>query len=396
MPDIDIHIAPLIVKHLDGSLTEAEQAVLIDWLAQSDAHRKLFASLQEPASVQTMIRKYDSIDPQAAYVRWQQQQEQPRQIYRYRWLAAASLFLLLGAGTLYFLLRQSSTPPVGKTYVNDIPPGHSGALLTLADGKVISLDSIRNGVVALQGGTTAKVSNGVLSYEGHTDQLIFNTISTPKGRQFQVTLPDGTQVWLNSASSIRYPASFLDNTREVAVTGEAYFEVAKDPGRPFKVNVDGRQEVRVLGTGFNINAYSNESSINTTLLEGAVRVVPLSGEIERFATVLRPGQQARLSTGKMTGKETGIRIVDNADLEKVMAWKNGQFNFKGASLDEVLRQLERWYNIEIIYESGIPDLQISGEMSRGVSLDVLLNVLNRMGLNYRREGRKLIVLPTAQ
>jgi len=398
MPDIDIHIAPLIVKFLDGSLTDAEQEVLNEWLEQSAANRALFAELQEPATLQTMLRNYDNIDPQAAYARWQQQQKQPKRINinRYRWLAAASLFLLLAAGTYWFIRHQFTKQPVVADKVNDIPPGHTGALLTLANGKVISLDSISNGVVAIQGGSTATVNNGVLSYEGSTDQLLFNTISTPKGRQFQVTLPDGTRVWLNSASSIRYPASFPDDQRQVTITGEAYFEVAKDPGKPFSVHAAGRQEVKVLGTDFNINAYNNEATINTTLLEGAVRVSPLATNEGQAAKVLRPGQQAQLGSNNGTGKDNTINIIENADLEKVMAWKNGQFNFRGESLDEVLKQLERWYNIEIIYESGIPDLQISGEMSRGVSLDVLLSALNRMGLNYRREDRKLIVLPTAR
>lgn len=294
--------------------------------------------------------------------------------------AAASVILCLSVGVYFWTTHQKNVPPDAiARRAGEIVPGKEGAILTLEDGSQVVLDSLGNGVVASQHGVQVVLKNGQLTYgpaKNITGEIAYNTMRTPKGRQFQVTLPDGTQVWLNSASSIRYPTVFAGNERRVDVTGEAYFEVVKNAGKPFRVNVNSKAEVDVLGTHFNVNAYENEGIIKTTLLEGSVRV---------NGTVIKPGQQAQV-----TGS---VRVVSNADLDKVMAWKNGLFYFDGATLFEILRQVERWYDIEVIYEAGVPDREFEGKMTRGVSLNGLLIALEKLGVHYRLEGRKLFILP---
>jgi len=248
------------------------------------------------------------------------------------------------------------------------------------------LDSLGNGVVTTQNGTKVLLQNGQLVYK--TDNSVktaigYNTMTTPKGRQFQLVLPDGSKVWLNAASSIRYPTVFTGNERKVEVTGEAYFEVVKNSTSPFRVKINDEAEVEVLGTHFNVNSYMNEESINTTLLEGSVSVKNSSGKL-----ILQPGQQARVA-----GNEK-IKLFAEVDVEKVMAWKNGVFNFQDATLEEVMRQLERWYDIDVVYEKNIPRLEFYGKMGRDLSLAAVLRGLEKSNVHFRIEdGRKLVVLP---
>lgn len=297
-------------------------------------------------------------------------------------LVAASILLVIATSVAIVVLPGRSSRDSGEAIAHaEIQPGKKGALLTLADGSRISLDSVQQGVVALQGGVKAKVDNGQLVYEGRGEAEIYNTLSTPKGRQFQVTLPDGTQVWLNNASSIRYPMMFTGNDRKVSITGEVYFEVVRNERQPFLVDVEGRAEVKVLGTHFNINAYRNEDNIQATLLEGAIVVAASSSQV-----TLRPGQQARVLAGKP------VTVVDNADLENVIAWKNGFFNFNGLSFEQVMRQLERWYDIEVIMEKGISDDRFGGNLSRQVPLDGILKYFDKIGIHYKLEDRKLTIL----
>ena len=309
---------------------------------------------------------------------------------RWRW-AAASIILLLGVGTYLWQSSKTNTPTVAIT---DIAPGGEGAILTLANGKQVVLDSLANGLIAVQKGAQTIIRNGELVYDASgaaAGEVMYNTMRTPKGRQFRLQLPDGTRVWLNAASSIRYPTAFTGEERKVEITGEAYFEVAKAfsaGGRegviPFRVNVRNKAEVEVLGTHFNINAYENEKGIHTTLLEGSVRVMQRSS-----ALVLKPGQQALISS---IGEK--IQLVNHADTDKVMAWKNGLFYFEGLTLEEAMRQLERWYDIEVIYEGAVPNIRFGGKMRRDISLSGLLQLLSDSQLKFRlEEGRRLIVLP---
>jgi ferric-dicitrate binding protein FerR (iron transport regulator) len=236
--------------------------------------------------------------------------------------------------------------------------------------------------VADQHGAAVTLNNGTLDYTGnaHTTGAVYNSLSTPKGRQFQLILPDGSKVWLNAASSLKYPTVFAGNERRVAVTGEVYFEVAKNPHQPFIVDINDQSQIHVLGTQFNINAYENENAIKTTLVEGSLKFK------SKDSVILKPGQQAILTNAKLTTDK-------NADIDKATAWKRGIFNFEDATLEEVMRQIERWYDIEVIYEKGIPNIRFGGKLRSDLSLSGLLRSLQESEVHFRVEGRKVIVLP---
>jgi hypothetical protein len=305
-------------------------------------------------------------------------------------VAAAILIIILGAGYL-LISRKSSQPIASQNNTSrqiDIAPGKEGAILTLDDHRTIVLDSLGNGVVADQNGTKVVLENGQLIYakngSGET-AIAYNTLTTPKGRQFQLILPDGSKVWMNAASSLRYPIAFTGDERRVEVTGEVYFEVAKNPKMPFRVKVNNETEVEVLGTHFNINAYTNEATINTSLLEGSVRI---TNGVDKV--ILKPGQQGQV---KNNSARSPITIVPNVDMDQVMAWKNGVFDFDDASLEEVMRQLERWYDIEVVYEKGVPPLEFVGKMGRDLSLPEVLRGLEMSEVHFTIDGRRLIVKP---
>lgn len=309
--------------------------------------------------------------------------------FMHRWGWVAAIIVLIGAGTYLWTTNQKNTNNVIIAKTTAIAPGSEGAILTLANGSQVLLDSIKNDVVALQGGVTARVINGTLIYQGEGNEAVYNIMSTPKGRQFQLVLPDGTRVWLNSASSIRYPTVFSGKERSVEISGEAYFEVAKNTAMPFKVNANRQAGIEVLGTHFNINAYENERSLNTTLLEGAIAVYSVAGaSVNSAKTIIKPGQQAIVDRQA----PAIITVVDHVNIEQIMAWKNGLFNFDGARLEDVLKQLERWYDIEVLYNKPLPDVELAGEMTRGVTLNDLLIVLEKLNIHTKLEGRKLIIL----
>lgn len=380
-----------------------DQLLDADWQRWEDSDLQFpegFARVQQAVSAKVRAEQAAGKQPAGRVVR----------LPRSTWAAAAAVLLLLAAGSYWWLIREKpSAPVVVAANPADIPPGSPGAILTLADGSQVLLDTIQQATIALQGGITATVVNGALVYEGKGTELLYNSMKTPRGRQYQLRLPDGTRVWLNAASSIRYPTVFTGSNRTVELSGEAYFEVTNNPRQPFLVQVNNAAAVEVLGTHFNINAYGEEPAIQTTLLEGSI-AVSLAGTAHTGAgrtakAVLQPGQQARIRTGKLSGttipgssqiltKETGaITVLKNIDTDKVMAWKNGLFNFEGASLEEVMRQSERWYDIEVVYEKGIPDMELTGKMTRDVTLGQLLEGLELFHVHYRLEGRRLIILP---
>jgi transmembrane sensor len=288
---------------------------------------------------------------------------------------------------------------------HDIMPGKQGAVLTLADGRQVVIDSAGNANIAQQGNVVVSQQNGQLVYrkekggnnkvEEGSAPLAYNMLSTPKGRQFELMLPDGSKVWLNAASSIRYPVSFTSDERRVEITGEAYFEVEKNPAKPFRVAIftsPGNQmaEVEVLGTHFNINAYSDEQAINTTLLEGKVKVTALATQPQatnnKLQTILKPGQQASISD-----KSSKI-LVQTVDADAFIAWKNGFFNFQDASLQQVMRQLARWYDVDVKYESGIPNIEFGGKMGRDLTLSNVLHFLEKSGLHCSLENNHTLIV----
>ncbi len=303
-------------------------------------------------------------------------------IRRWSWAAAVAV-LLAGTVTDYYMSRRVSQQPV--TVVADIAPGSNKAILTLADGSTVTLDSAGHQVIR-QAGAIVQQNGGQLQYhvQGGTASVRYNVLTTPRGGQFQVKLPDGTMVGLNASSSLRYPTVFTGKERLVEITGEAYFEVTKDVRQPFKVQIDEKTAVDVLGTHFNVNAYASDPQFTTTLLEGAVRV-----RQGNTSLLLHPGQQVRIKG------EEGMRLQNDADIDKAIDWKNGLFDFNDVQLEELMRQVARWYDIEVVYEKGIPDVEFVGKMGRDVPLSVLLKWLRDFDLHFRveQDGRRIIITP---
>lgn len=302
---------------------------------------------------------------------------------------AAAVAALLAVGTWWLwphpvapLVADKSAPTVKPVKDTDV------AMLTLADGRRIPLDSLMNGDVATDGGADIAFKDGQLSYNPagkHADANAFNVIHTPRGKQFHVVLADGTRVWLNAATTLRYPAVFSGGERMVEVTGEAYFEAAQQAAAPFRVVVPGQATIQVLGTHFNVNAYPEGSSVKTTLLHGAVRVA--SAAAPDAPVVLRPGQQARVQDDRKI-------VVTSVNTEGVMAWRNGIFNFDGVALRDVMGELSRWYDVEVVYEKGVPDIRFFGELSRSLPLTDVIKALEDSKVHIRMEGnRRLVVLP---
>ncbi|WP_431216412.1 FecR family protein [Puia sp. P3] len=305
-----------------------------------------------------------------------------------RWIrvaAAACVLAAIVAGGVFFLAgRKTAGTALRPGIVNDLMPGKNGAILTLDNGRQVILDSTGDGVIARQDGARIEVRGGRLTYHKVREAGVAtrNTMTTPVGRKYQLMLSDGTMVWLNAASSISYPTTFLDTQRVVSVTGEAYFEVAGNANKPFVVNANGMM-VEVLGTNFNINAYTDEGVLKTTLLSGSVRVRRGSSQ-----QLLSPGQQALL------GKDDQFRVVDNTDMDLVMAWKNDEFYFSDADLPTVMRQLSRWYDLEVIYEPGAPlNKHFEGEIPMNTMISQVLSVLEKNDVHFHLQGKKLTVLP---
>lgn len=311
------------------------------------------------------------------------------------WVAAGTMMLMATAG--YILLTHKDPVPgivqTPKPETRPVMPGGNKALLTLGDGSVIVLDSAANGAISQQGKTIVmKKQDGQLIYEsqhnGNQDAVAWNTISTPRGGQYQVVLPDGTKVWLNAVSSLRFPAGFTGKERVVELTGEAYFEVNHN-NLPFIVDiisVNGRPgggRVQVLGTHFNIKAYLDESTVRTTLLEGSVDMTSTGSHF-----VLKPGQQAQLH------KRSGSMSLDeHADVEEAVAWKEGRFVFKDASVETVMREIARWYDVEIVYAGKVPTENFEGEIPRNSSIQEVFKILELSKVHCKIEGRKITVLP---
>lgn len=397
-------IPEIIYNHLQGNSLTADQQMLLETWLQVPANRLLF---EREINAQE-LKEYLSVmmDKEAtgrALARFEekvfgtaQADGPPRAAHRVHFMRrawvryAAALILLTGAWFLFRTTKKARVLPAPAVAITDVAPGSNKATLILADGSSITLDSANMGRLANQGGTKiVKTANGKIEYDQGgpaAGEVFLNTMRVPRGGQYQLTLPDGTKVWLNAASSISYPTAFVGKERTVSVGGEVYFEVAKKANMPFRVKVGDRTTILVLGTSFNINAYDDEADMRTTLLEGSVRI-----QQQQRSRDLAPGQQAVTSAiGSPAGNT--IRVVENVDVDKVMAWKNGYFNFESVRFEEVMRQLQRWYGIDVVYPNGIPDIPLGGEISRNLKLSDLLKGLEGAGVKFRLEkGRRLVV-----
>lgn len=374
----------LLDRWMSGQASDAEKEAFLELLSRQDAEslspalREAWEQLRpEPVmSPETKDAILDNI--------LRGRQEAPVRRMRWWYAAAAALALAIAVPAAYTMWKGKQSADTIATTQHDVAPGKEGAILTLDSGEEIVLDSLGNGLVASQQGTRITLQNGSLSYDAAAaGEITYNTMTTPRGRKFQLVLPDGTKVWLNAASSLRYPTAFTGTERRVEMTGEAYFDVAHDAKHPFFVSIQGKTDVQALGTEFNIHAYADEQHIQATLLEGSVRVRNGSG-----SRVLTPGQQARIE------QSNGAMTIVQPDLEQVVAWKSGFFIFQGAPLREVMRQLARWYDIDVIYEGNVPDQIFEGELPQSLQLSQVIRILTKVNIKFRiEENKRLVVLP---
>lgn len=386
----------LAQKFLDGTATPEEKRQLHSWSDLKDGQEAevVFTSEQEDAE-QVKSRLLNRIQAEISADRIAVRPENIAARLWYRVAAAAAIFLVAGSSVYFYTAGTIDFLKDDLADARHIAAGKNTAVLTLANGRQINLSAALNGQLAEESGISInKTSDGELVYEvkgsagtaGDDEHL--NTISTPKGGQYKVVLPDGSNVWLNAASSISFPSVFANlSHRKVRLKGEAYFEVAKDKAHPFVVQT-ALQDIEVLGTHFNVNAYSEEGRIRTTLLEGSVRI-EVGGDKKVLdedpaGVVLKPGQQSVLSDGRLS--------VVQADTEETVAWKNGYFKFNSESLSAVMRQLSRWYDVDVVYQGEISKDRFGGTISRYKNVADVLEMLQSTKLvKFKVEGRKIIV-----
>ena len=382
-------IRELTFKIATGNYTDEELAAFLEAVKVMDrasfmaAYQLLYEEINKypaeelaPGFKDQLERRLDLLETEKEFV------------YRNRkwWNYAAAAAILLFSVAGYLLLntpkKQTPIPIAVHPVKKDLPAGRQGAILTLSNGHRIILDSAGNGIVTSDAGVRVIRKGGELSYGGKTDEIIYNQIVTPKGRKWQLMLSDGTKVWLNAASSIRYPISFVGKERIVEVSGETYFEVAPDKNRPFKINIAGKGNIEVLGTRFDVNAYDDEDAMRTTLLEGSVKVIR-----GKSSHLLSPGQQAVLGNGT-----DDIKIINDANIDEVMAWKNGRFIFSDMDLKSIMRQLTRWYDVDVVYEGKVPEIRVGGIIHNDVYLSTVMEFLGENGVHYKIEGATITIM----
>lgn len=304
----------------------------------------------------------------------------------YRWRVAAAVFLLIAGGAAWYQFgyrhtRSTTAVPMAQ---QDVLPGTSKARLLLGDGTAVSLDAIPGNGLEEKDGTRINKDSGKLVYNvaGNSgNEVTFNTLSTPRGGDYQLVLPDGTKVWLNAASSLRFPTKFTGSDRTVYLTGEAYFDVAQSAGHPFQVQLKNGLKVAVLGTAFNIMAYDDENVVNTTLVTGKIKVAQTNGS----SVLLSPSQQAVLPKGSQQFE------VSEADINKTIAWKTGMFEFDDDDITTVMRQLARWYDVNVKFNGPVPDKHYTGSIRKQSTLSQALHILKTAGIQYTIAGKEIIV-----
>lgn len=399
-------IQALLEKYTTDQLSEKELEELSNGLSQLSEKEqeelfKMYAPLWEQA-------KAGTLPATTAEPNWQQLLDvavssdytttsRVIPFYKRAWLRYAAVFVLIPAGGYLWLTskpvtKQKQPAPLSYQQPVQIKPGSNKATLTLSNGNSITLDSAINGSLVMQGSTQVmKLQDGSIIYKngtGENSETLYNTISIPKGGQYQLTLADGTKVWLNASSSLHYPVAFNKKNRTVNLEGEAYFEVAKDRSRPFQVYYKN-MKVEVLGTHFNIMAYDDEQATKTTLLEGSVKISATGSQPaigNRQSAILKPGEQA------VATANASLTIHHSPDVEEAIAWKNGFFHFDKADMPTVLRQVARWFDLEIVYKGPVSQDLFSGKIERNLPLQSILNLFRQSNLKFELKGRTLIIL----
>jgi ferric-dicitrate binding protein FerR (iron transport regulator) len=384
-------IAYLIAGFLSKTITAAEHDELDAWVMESDDNMRLFEELTDEENIQKALDWRRQVNEQRSLQNIREELglggTERRPFPRYFPYAIAALLLFTLVSLILFISRKTGKDTNDVAVKQQVPANvkdHDKAVLTLADGRTIILDDSGNGLLAKQGNIQIQKGNGAqLVYSGNDGEMRYNTVSTPRGGQYKIVLGDGTEVWLNAESSIRFPAGFDAKQRQVELRGEAYFEVAKNPSSPFKVTIltpagDGGT-VTVLGTHFNVNAYADEGQVMTTLLEGSVRV-----DHEGKTTLLKPGQQAQVGES--------VKTVP-VDAQKEIAWKNGLFIFHDASIAAIGAQLARWYDLDIEMK-GNNSVHYNATIDRSEPIENVLRVLEAtQRVHFELQGKKLIIRP---
>lgn len=382
--EFDQYLLEIITKFKNGQATEAEIQEIDVWYENQASNSGYTDDMSPVERLDTKQKMLQRINADI-----QQETDPEIKVFSYKRLKifALAAAMLLAVGTILYLnLGKQKAERKDAVAVHDVAPGKDKAILTLANGKKISLTNLTNGQIASQRGIKiSKTANGQLVYETTGDAEIkglkpeFNTIEVPVGGQWQVILPDRSKVWLNALSSITYPVHFTGKERNVKVSGEAYFEVAHNAHMPFKVQC-GTQTVEVLGTHFNIMAYADEKLIKTTLLEGSVKVS--EGKVTKL---LVPGEQAQVGLGK-------IAVTNDIDMEDVVAWKNGYFKFDD-NLETIMAKVAKWYDVDVVYQSKPdPNNVYAGKVSRSKNISSLLKIIEFNGdVHFKIEGRRVIV-----
>jgi ferric-dicitrate binding protein FerR (iron transport regulator) len=366
----------LLSKFQDSGCSEEELQELEQWYTQLNTGNQSISDFQAAKFSTEMLDQFKRTLQNSSVV---------VPFYRKSFFRIAAASVVFVLGTVAYLIfpntgKQDALVKNNTTQQKDIAsPKISKATITLANGQTVLLDSIGKGILAKQGAVSlVKSADGQIVYTGRSTSPVYNTLFNPRGSKvISLTLNDGTIVWLNSESSLRYPVAFVGNQRRVEITGEAYFEVAKDETKKFIVESNG-VSTEVLGTHFNVNTYENEHDVKITLLEGAVKV-----RKGLMTSILKPGQQAEVNED--------IKVTSKVDIDAVMSWKNGFFHFANTSIPELMKQIARWYDIEIVYKSGVPQRQFGGEISREASLSEVLKILNKSKVKCRLEDSKLII-----
>lgn len=416
--DQPLDIDPIVTKYIrEEHLTSGEEALLQQWIAQGHGRQELLDNLRnDPAwTKENLVRIQDLPDDRIWTILetrlraegfWRDNSEQLTAIptiraaktiraHWWRYVIAASVLTITTGVTLWTLRQPKPETPIAKAatpLTNDVQPGGNKATLTLADGRTIDLDSTADGVLANQGNTFVAKQDGLLAYNKAASAApttaTYNILATPRAGQFNLELPDGTKVWLNNASSLRYPVWFTGATREVDLTGEAYFEVAKDAAHPFRVHIHNSVTgadggiIDVLGTSFNIMAYSDENAERATLVDGSIRY-----SHGHNSTLLKPDEQSVLDA------QGDLKTLHHVNVDEITAWKNGYFHFDHSSLETTMRQLARWYDVTVEYRGTIPPQEFMGKIQRNMSLATVLKGLEGEDVHFKLEGKKVIVTP---
>lgn len=404
------YLAALLLKQLRQEITAEELEYLERWKAAHPSNAQVYDRVNDSEKLLNDLTAMKQVDMEGW---WQKISANITPIKRtvpfyrrwYTYAAAAVVLIVAGAITWQYGQPKKLPPAVTGTYVPavvDVQPGGNKATLALSNGNVINLSDANSGKLAQEGNVNVvKLKEGEIRYE-HTgdvniqEGVVWNTLSTPRGGQYSLVLPDGSKVWLNAASSIKYPAQFSKTERRVTITGEAYFDVVPNTQKvPFIVDIQsvsgtGLAEVEVLGTSFDIMAYDDEADIKTTLLKGKVKL-SAAGESSEYK-LLAPGQQAQMPHMAINGKEL-IKIVDVEDADEAMNWRNGLVSLQNADIKTIMRMISRWYNIEIGYQGQTPNYTFTGILPLKENLSAVIKVLEFNGMRFKIEQKKITILP---